>query len=134
MKRSDMSMTLKATLAKKNLEMEKLEKSKKAHLRMLTSSGVKLKMKQNTADEIVKPSGDVEVGLLTKLILEKYLPAFHSFTALPPFQAKNIKMYETHVPGFCYLRNGERRKRLTSIVSSSPPDPIQVSKHYPNRR
>ncbi|KAK6626797.1 hypothetical protein RUM44_009274 [Polyplax serrata] len=101
MKRSDMSMTLKATLAKKNLEMEKLEKSKKAHLRMLTSSGVKLKMKQNTADEIVKPSGDVE--------------------------AKNIKMYETHVPGFCYLRNGERRKRLTSIVSSSPPDPIQCS-------
>lgn len=49
---------------------------------------------------------------------------FYSFTV--QLQAKNIRMYETHVPGFCYLRNGECRKRTASMTASSIPDPVQV--------
>lgn len=64
MKHLDMSATLKTTLAKENLEMQKLEKSKRAHIRMIASSGAKVKMKQNAQEPIVNSSGDVDVSFL----------------------------------------------------------------------
>ncbi|KAJ3624112.1 hypothetical protein MTP99_017761 [Tenebrio molitor] len=36
-----------------------------------------------------------------------------------PLQASNVKMYETHNPGFCYKRNGEHR--LQQILEVPPP-------------
>jgi hypothetical protein len=41
-----------------------------------------------------------------------------------PLQASNVKMYETHNPGFCYKRNGEHR--LQQILEVPPPVDFEV--------
>ncbi|KAL0275313.1 UNVERIFIED_CONTAM: hypothetical protein PYX00_003201 [Menopon gallinae] len=91
----------KKTVQSSRTELEKLEKTHKSELRMMLTAASKFRSKFFRVEDPKRWQAETE--------------------------ACNVRMYETHFPGFCYEKDGKYKKRFVNVLQPKTTDPAESS-------